>query len=94
MSKYPADLTFNKEADEVNEQNNFITEYISHQPKATSVIDSKLDEEEVAELMAAEDKNLELLKVKVQYMAKRQKSLRKNLAKVIVDESKIFHKKF
>lgn len=27
-------------------------------------------------------------------MAKRQKSLRRNLAKSIVDESKVFHKKF
>lgn len=54
----------------------------------------KIDEEEMAELMATEEKNLDLLKVKVQYMAKRQKSFRKNLAKAIVDDSKIFHKKF
>lgn len=52
------------------------------------------EENEFEDIVDPHEKNVELLKVKIYYMAKKQKNLQNKFAKSIVEDSKVFHKRF
>lgn len=57
-------------------------------------MNSILNEEEATELVSLDDKSVESLKIKIQFMTKRQKGLKNKLARSIIDDGKVFHKQF